>query len=105
MDFNLPEELVALRENAAKFAAHEIAPNAQEWDRREGYPDAMIGKLGAQGFMGILVPEEYGGAGGNHMTFAIILEELARHDGGVALAMEAHNGLCCAHILVAGTHE
>ncbi len=55
--------------------------------------------------MGVLVPEEYGGAGGDHMQLAIVLEEIARHDGGLALAVEAHNGLCCQHILLAATPE
>lgn len=105
MDFNLPEELVALRENAARFASEQIAPNAQAWERDGGYPDEMIARLGEQGFMGIVVPEEYGGAGGSHMAFAIVLEELARHDGGLALAVEAHNGLACSHILLGGNEE
>lgn len=103
MDFTLPDELVALRENAERFAREQIQPHAQEWESAGGYPDSMIRKLGDQGFMGIVVPEEYGGSGGNHMTFAIILEELARYDGGLALAVEAHNGLCCAHILYGGS--
>jgi len=105
MDFTLPEDLQMLRDTARKFAEEELAPHAQDWDREGGYPDELIEKLGEQGFMGILIPEEYGGAGCNYMAFALILEELARHDGGVALAVEAHNGLCCQHILVAGNEE
>jgi len=105
MDFTLPEELVHLREAVARFAAAEIAPHAQAWDCEHGYPDALIPKLGEQGFMGIRVPETYGGCESSYLAFAIILEELARHDGGVALAVEAHNGLCCQHILLAGTEE
>lgn len=105
MDFDLPEELVALRDNAARFAREQVAPHAQEWDKAEGYPDEMIRKMGDQGFMGIMVPEEYGGSGGDYMSFAIILEELSRYDGGLALAVEAHNGLCCSHLLVGGNEE
>ena len=105
MDFTLPEELVQLREAVARFAAAEIAPHAQEWDRNHGYSEALIPKLGEQGFMGIRVPEAYGGCESGFLAFAIILEEIARHDGGVALAVEAHNGLCCEHILLAGTDE
>ncbi len=105
MDFSLPDELVALRDAAARFAAGEIEPHARDWDRAARFDDAMIGKLGAQGFMGIMIPERFGGAGGDHMMFAIILEELARHDGGLALAVEGHNGLCCQHIMVAGNDE
>lgn len=105
MDFTLSDELIALRENAARFARDQIAPYSQEWEAAGGYPDEMIRKLGEQGFMGIVVPEEYGGAGGDHMAFAIVLEELARYDGGLALAVEAHNGLCCAHILYGANEE
>ena len=105
MDFDLSEELMALRAAVARFAKEQVAPHAQAWDRAEGYPDEMPQVLGQQGFMGILVPEEYGGADGDHMQFAIVLEEIARHDGGLALAVEAHNGLCCRHILVAATPE
>jgi alkylation response protein AidB-like acyl-CoA dehydrogenase len=101
MDFNLPDELVMLRDTVRSFAKEHIAPHAQEWDRNEGYPDEMIKKLGDQGFMGVMIPEEYGGAAGNYMMFAIILEEIARYDGGLALAVEAHNGLCCQHIMLA----
>ena len=105
MDFELSEELVALRAAVARFADEQIAPHAQAWDRAEGYPDEMVQVLGDQGFMGVLVPEEYGGAGGDHMQLAIVLEEIARHDGGLALAVETHNGLCCQHILIAASHE
>ena len=105
MDFTLPQEYEMLRDTARKFAEEHIAPFAQQWDHDEYYPDDMIKKLGDQGFMGILVPEEFGGAGGNCTMFAVVLEELARHDGGLCLAVEAHNGLCCGHILVAGTEE
>lgn len=105
MDLTISDELKALREAAARFSAEQIAPHAQEWDRQECFPVEMIKKLGDQGFLGILVPEQYGGAGGNYKAFAIVLEEIARHDGGLALAVEAHNGLCCEHILVAATDE
>jgi len=102
MDFTLPEEYEMLRDTARKFAETHIAPFAQQWDADANYPDAIIPRLGEQGFMGILVPTEYGGSGGTHTMFAIILEELARHDGGLCLAVEAHNGLCSSHILIGG---
>lgn len=105
MNFALTEELEMLRDAARKFAAEEVAPYAQEWDRNHGFPDEIIAKLGAQGFMGVLIPEEYGGAGCNHLALALVIEEIARHDGGLALAIEAHNGLCCGQIYHAGTEE
>jgi len=105
MILNLSDELEALRSAVARFAGERIAPFAQEWDRREAFPDDLPLRLGEQGFMGVLVPEEYGGAGGGYQALAVVLEELARYDGGVALALEAHNGLCLEHILLAGTEE
>ena len=105
MDFTLPDEYEMLRDSARNFADDHIAPHAADWDAAECYPDELIQKLGQQGFMGILVPEAYGGGGGTHTMFAIVLEELARHDGGLCLAVEAHNGLCCAHILEGGNEE
>jgi alkylation response protein AidB-like acyl-CoA dehydrogenase len=105
MDFDLSEEQVALRAAVARFAEEQVAPHAQAWDKAEGFPDEMVQVLGNLGFMGVLVPEEYGGAGGDHMQLAIVIEEIARHDGGLALAIEAHNGLCCQHICIAATPE
>ncbi|MCH7958787.1 MAG: acyl-CoA dehydrogenase family protein [Candidatus Hydrogenedentes bacterium] len=105
MDLRLSEELEMLRDTARRFAEEHIAPYAQEWDAAAYYPDAIIKKLGDQGFMGILVPEEYGGSAGSATAFAVILEELARHDGGLCLAVEAHNGLCCSHIMIGGNDE
>ena len=105
MDITLNDDLVMLRDAARKFAEREIAPYAQDWDRNEYFPGEMIKKLGDQGFMGITIPDEFGGAGGNYMAFAVILEELARHDGGLCLAVEAHNGLCCGHIMIGGNDE
>ncbi|NUN97296.1 MAG: acyl-CoA dehydrogenase family protein, partial [Candidatus Omnitrophica bacterium] len=105
MDFSLPEEMVTLREAVERFAAEHVAPYAEDWDREARYPDKMIRLMGEQGFMGILVPEEFGGAGSGYMAFATILEGLARHDGGLALAVEAHNGLCCQHLCLAASQE
>lgn len=105
MDFSVPEELQLFREAARRFAEEHIAPHAQDWERAGHYPDEMIRLLGEQGFMGLLVPEEYGGVGATYQAFATVLEELARHDGGLALAVEAHNGLVCQHILIAGTES
>jgi len=103
MDFDLPDELVALREMASELVAEHVTPHARTWEREGGYSDAVLTQLGAQGFLGVLVPEEHGGSGGSYLTLAIILEELARGDGGLALAVEAHNALASRHILLAGS--
>jgi len=99
------EELEMVRQAARSFAEENVKPHAQEWERQGRFPDEILPKLGELGFMGILVPEEYGGAGGNYQMFGAVLEELARHDGGLALCVEAHNGLCLEHILIDATEE
>lgn len=105
MNYELPEEVVLLRDTARKFAAEEIAPHARQWDRENKLPDEMITKLAEVGFLGLRVPPEYDGAGIGMLGTAVIIEELARHCGGTALVVAAHNGLCCAHLQLAGNEE
>ncbi|GJM26069.1 MAG: acyl-CoA dehydrogenase [Phycisphaerae bacterium] len=102
MNFELPEDLKMLRDMARKFAADEIAPNARDWDREGVIPQATIEKLAGLGFMGVLVPEELGGAGASYLGMTVVMEEIARQCGGTALMLAAHNGLCVGHILLAG---
>ena len=99
MDYELPEELVMLRDMARKFAAERIGPNAREWDRTGELPAAVIKEMANLGFMGVLVPQELGGAGIGYLGMSVIIEELARQCGGTALMVAAHNGLCCGHLL------
>ncbi len=99
------EEQQLLRDTARRFAEERVAPYAREWDRQGRFPDETIRELGKHGLMGIMIPEKYGGAGAGYVALAIVLEELARHDGGLALALEVHNAVCCEHILLAGTPE
>lgn len=105
MDFDLPEELVQLREVVRKFAAEEIRPHAREWDRDQALPDALIRQLGELGLMGTMVPAEYGGSGLSYLGNCIVMEEIARQDGGVALTLAAHNGLCLSQLLLAGNEQ
>ncbi len=100
MDFDLPDDLVALKDLAAKFAAEHVAPFARAWDRDADIPRSLIAKLGETGFMGIFVPPELGGSGLGDMGAAVIMEEFARYCGATALMLDAHNSLCIAHILV-----
>jgi alkylation response protein AidB-like acyl-CoA dehydrogenase len=88
---------------ANELVAEHVTPHAREWEREGGYPDAILAQLGALGFLGALVPEQYGGSGGSYLSLAIVLEELAKGDGGLALALEAHNALASQHILLAGS--
>lgn len=98
MDFALPEDAAALRDAVRKFAAERIRPYAREWDREQKIPDDLVPQLGELGLMGLLTPDEFGGAGLGYLANAVVMEELARQDGGVALLVAAHNGLCLAHL-------
>jgi len=105
MSFDLPEDVAALRDVVRDFAAREIRPHARQWDRDQTLPDELVARLGELGLLGIMVPEEYGGAAQSYLANTVIIEELARQDGGVALLVGAHNGLCIGHILLAGNEE
>ncbi|MCH7812487.1 MAG: acyl-CoA dehydrogenase family protein [Planctomycetes bacterium] len=105
MDYQLPEDMITLRDMARKFAAEVIAPNARQWDRESKLPDSIVAQLGELGFLGIMVPEELDGAGLGYLGVSVIMEEIARHCGGTALLVAAHNGLCCGHLIQAANDE
>jgi alkylation response protein AidB-like acyl-CoA dehydrogenase len=105
MDFCIPEDLVGLRDVVRDFAANEIRPHSREWDREQHLPDEVVRKIGELGLLGTIVPEEYGGAGLGYLANAIVMEEVARQDGGVALMIAAHLGLCTSQLLLAANEE
>ncbi len=105
MDFDLPDDVAALRETVRKFAAERLRPHARTWDREQHLPDDVVRALAELGLMGILTPEEYGGVGLSYLANAVVMEEIAREDGGVALLLAAHNGLCLAHLNLAAREE
>ena len=105
MDFELTEEQALLRKTVRDFAEAEIAPHSREWDERQEFPRELFGRLGALGLAGVCWPEEYGGSGLSTVDWALVMEELARVDAGVALSLAAHHGLCSAHIHLAGSEE
>ena len=105
MDFELSELHRAIRDTARAFARKEVAPHARRWDTEERFPVEIVPKLGELGFLGIRVPEEYGGAGLDTLAYAIIVEELARADGSLALTVASHNGLGTAHLMTFGSEE
>lgn len=105
MDFDLPEDVIAVRDMARKFAADFIAPKARKWDAEQSFPDELITKLAELGFLGAMIPTEYGGAGLGYLHTAVMIEELARHCGATALMVAAHNGLAGGHIRLAGNEE
>lgn len=105
MDFDYTPEQVQLRRAVRDFASREILPHVMEWDEAQQFPAAVIKKLGELGYMGSIFPEELGGAGLGYVEYSIIIEELARVDGSVAIILAAHTSLCTNHIYKAGTEE
>ncbi len=105
MDFTFTEEQKQLRKSVREFAEGEIAPHVMEWDESSHFPKEILPKLAEMGFMGVIFPEEYGGAGLGYIEYATVVEELARVDGSVGLFVAAHNSLCSNHIYKFGTEE
>ena len=98
MDFELSEDQQRIRQVARDFAGAELGDKIAPYDERHEFPHEIVGKLGPLGFMGVLVPEEYGGAGLDYVSYALIVEELNRGDASVGITMWAHNSLCTNHI-------
>ena len=106
MNFELPEDIVALRDMVRRFAAERIRPNSRAWDRDQWCPEEFVAELGQLGLLGLLTAEEYGGAKHpqhGYLQNAVVMEEVARQDGGVALLLAAHNGLCQSHLNIAAS--
>src|SRR6266511_1950756 len=105
MDFELSDEQVAVRELAAQFVDREVAPHAAEWDRVEAVDLGIVPKLAKLGFLGMTVPEEHGGSGGDHLTYCLMVEELGRGDSSVRGIVSVSLGLVAKTILVDGSQE
>jgi alkylation response protein AidB-like acyl-CoA dehydrogenase len=87
------------------FSAKEIRPNMMEWDETQEFPIDLFHKMGTLGLMGVMVPEEYGGAGFGYLEYITAITEIAKVDGSIGLSMAAHNSLCTNHILQFGNIE
>ena len=105
MEFGFSKELDLLREMYKKFAETEVKPLAEELDEEERFPVENIPKLARYGFMGIPFPKEYGGAGGNYLTYAMAIEELGKVCATTAVIVSAHTSLCAGPIYYFGTEE
>jgi alkylation response protein AidB-like acyl-CoA dehydrogenase len=103
MDFELTEEQQQVKMSVREFAESEIAPHVLEWDESQHFPVELLPKLASLGLLGVLFPEEYGGAGMGYVEYATIIEELSRVDGSVGISVAAHNSLCSNHIFKYGT--
>ncbi len=103
MDFSLSDEQQQLRGTVRDFARNEIAPHVMEWDEASQFPAELIPKLAELNLLGVIFPEELGGAGLGYVEYAIAIEELARVDGSVGLIVAAHTSLCTNHIYKFGS--
>jgi alkylation response protein AidB-like acyl-CoA dehydrogenase len=101
----LTEEQRLLRDTAREFAQHELAPHAAERDREARFPTEAITELGRLGFMGMLVPEAYGGAGADHVGYALVMEEIAAGEGAVSTILSVQNSVGCMPVLQYGSEE
>ncbi|MFE0641447.1 acyl-CoA dehydrogenase family protein [Streptomyces sp. NPDC058877] len=105
MDLELSEEQEAVRRLAEEFVAREVAPHAVAWDRAEEVDRGIVKKLGAVGFLGLTLPEEYGGSGGDHLAYCLVTEELGRGDSSVRGIVSVSLGLVAKTIAAWGSEE
>ncbi len=102
MDFRTTEEQQLMVQSIQDFAKQHITPYMMDWDENQTFPKELFHKLGDMGYMGILVPEKYGGSGLNYHDYITILKEISAVDGSIGLSVAAHNSLCTNHILEFG---
>ncbi|WP_330311416.1 acyl-CoA dehydrogenase family protein [Streptomyces sp. NBC_00523] len=105
MNLELSEEQEAVRRLAEDFVAREVTPYAAEWDRAENVDKSIVKKLGALGFLGLTVPEEYGGSGGDHLAYCLVTEELGRGDSSVRGIVSVSLGLVAKTVAAWGDEE
>jgi butyryl-CoA dehydrogenase len=105
VDFELTAEQREIQAVARDFARAEIEPHASTWDRDHGFPRALLTALGDLGLLGVCVPEAYGGAGADFISYILVLEELSRADAGVGVTVAVHTSACTMPLLQFGTDD
>ncbi|MCC6384069.1 MAG: acyl-CoA dehydrogenase family protein [Bacteroidia bacterium] len=105
MDFTVTESQTLIRQSVKDFAEKHIRPYVMEWDEKQHFPVDLFHEMGKAGLMGVLVPEEYGGAALGYHEYITAIVEVARVCGSVGLSMAAHNSLCTGHLLQFGNNE
>ena len=105
MNFDYNETQSMIAESIKDFAEKNIRPNIMEWDEAQIFPVRLFKQLGEMGFMGVLVPEEYGGSGLGYHEYITVVEEISKVDPSIGLSVAAHNSLCTNHILTFGNEE
>ena len=99
------ESLELIRQSARDFAETHIRPYVMEWDETQIFPIEMMHNLGKHGFLGVLIPEEYGGSGLDYQAYVTVIEEIAKVCGSIGLSVAAHNSLCTNHIYMFANEE
>lgn len=99
------DSLSMVEDSASQFAESFIRPHVMEWDEAQHFPIDLMHKMGEQGFLGVLVPEEYGGSGLGYQEYVSIITEIAKVCGSIGLSVAAHNSLCTGHILQHASEE
>ncbi len=99
------EQLEMIRQTARDFAESRIRPDFMEWDEQEHFPRELFREMGTYGFLGVLVPEAYGGTGMGYAEYITIIDEISQVCGSIGLSVAAHNSLCTNHILMFGNEE
>jgi alkylation response protein AidB-like acyl-CoA dehydrogenase len=105
MNFSTSEITQQVAQTARDFALQHIKPHVMEWDESQEFPVDVFKQLGQLGMMGVLVPEQYGGAGLSYFEYKTVIEEVAKVCGSIGLSVAAHNSLCTGHILYFGNEE
>lgn len=104
-EFEITESMKMVRDMARDFAEKEIRPTVMKYDESQEFPHEIIRKLGELGFMGVIFPEEYGGAGFGYLEYVTVIEEISKVDSSIGLSVAAHNSLCSNHIYMFGNEE
>src|SRR3954466_13997904 len=105
MSFQTNENQQMIAEMIRKFGKEHILPKMMEWDESQEFPTEVFKKLGELGLMGVLVPEEYGGAGLSRYEYIEIIQEISKVCGSIGLSLAAHNSLCTGHSLHFGNED
>ncbi len=105
MNFAQTENQKLIAESIRKFGDQHIRPQMMEWDETQKFPVELFKKLGAQGYMGVLVPTEYGGSGLGYLEYVTVITEISKICGSIGLSVAAHNSLCTGHIMMFGDEE
>ena len=99
------DDLRIIEDSAREFARTQILPHVMEWDESQHFPMDLMHQLGEQGFLGVIIPEEYGGAGLGYQEYITVITEISKVCGSIGLSLAAHNSLCTNHIYTFGNEE